>query len=140
MLRLESCALRQRGFAQGTWANKVSHLRQYIAFCTYYGVQDFPVHLGIILRFIALLGRGTLAHKSATNILASLRWFAHLLDPLSVQTFDAVLVSASLKGLKAQLSRPCAKSFLLLLIICVNFMYYLICVMLNICHAGVQCY
>ena len=105
-LQMESCALRQRGFAQGTWANKVSHLRQYIAFCTYYGVQDFPVHLGIILRFIAFLGRGSLAHKSATNILASLRWFTNLLDPPSVKTFEAVLVSASLKGLKAQLSRP----------------------------------
>ena len=72
----------------------------------YYGVPDFPIHLGILLRFIALLGRGPLAHKSATNILSSIRWFAALIAPASVKVFDSVLVSVSLKGLKAQLSRP----------------------------------
>lgn len=40
------------------------------------------------------------------NIVSSVKWFASLLDPASVKLFDAVLVSASLKGLKAQLSRP----------------------------------
>ncbi|CAL4123278.1 unnamed protein product, partial [Meganyctiphanes norvegica] len=105
-LQLESCALRERGLAHGTWENKISHLRQYIAFSVYYGVPDFPIHLGILLRFIALLGRGPLAHKSATNILSSIRWFAALIAPASVKVFDSVLVSVSLKGLKAQLSRP----------------------------------
>ena len=103
---MESCALRERGLAQGTWQNKVSHLRQYITFTTYYGVPDFPVHLGILLRFIALLGRGSCAYRSATNLISSIKWFAHLLDPPSVKTFEAVLVSVSLRGLKAQLSRP----------------------------------
>ena len=103
---MESCALRQKGLTLGTWENKTSHLRQYIAFTTYYNVPDFPVHLGILLRFIALLGRGTTVHKSATNMLSSLKWFAAMLDPPSVKTFDAVLVSVSVKGLKAQLSRP----------------------------------
>ena len=72
----------------------------------YYNVPDFPVHLGIVLRFIALLGRGSHAYKSATNLISSIKWFASLIDPPSVKIFDAVLVSASLKGLKAQLSRP----------------------------------
>ena len=75
-------------------------------FTTYFGVPDFPVYLGIILRFIAFLGRGSLAYKYACNILSSVKWFAHLLDPPSVKVFDAVLVTVSLKGLKAQLSRP----------------------------------
>ena len=103
---MESCALRERGLARGSWQNKVSHLRQYITFTVYYGVPDFPVHLGILLRFIALLGRGSYAYRSATNLISSLKWFAHLLDPPSVKSFEAVLVSVSLKGLKAQLSRP----------------------------------
>ena len=105
-LRVESCALRERGLAQGTWTNKVSHLNSYICFTTYYGVQDFPVLLGVLLRFIALLGRGSHAYNSATNIIGSVKFFASVLDPSSTKVFDAVLVSASLKGLKAQLSRP----------------------------------
>ena len=35
-----------------------------------------------------------------------MKFFASVLDPHSEKVFDAVLVSASLKGLKAQLSRP----------------------------------
>ena len=103
---MESCAIRERGRSQGTWTNKVSHLRQYIMFTVYFGVQDFPLHLGIILRFIASLGRSSLAHQYASNILSSIKWFAKILDPPSVKIFDSVLVSESLKGLKAQLSRP----------------------------------
>ena len=105
-LKLENCALRERGLAHGTWANKVSHLRAYVAFTIYFGVQDFPVHLGVLLRFIALLGRGPFAFKSASNIIGSLRWFSSILHPQSVNNFDAVLVSISMKGLKAQLTRP----------------------------------
>ena len=105
-LKLESCALRERGLAQGTWANRVSHLSSYTAFSIYFGVQDFPVLLGVLLRFIALLGRGPYAFKSAVNIIGSLRWFSSILDSSSEKTFDAVLVSISMKGLKAQLSRP----------------------------------
>ena len=61
---------------------------------------------GVLLRFIALLGRGPYAYRSATNMLGSLRWFANFLDPPSVKIFDTVLVSSTVKGLKAQLSRP----------------------------------
>ena len=103
-LKLDSCALRGRGLAHGSWANKVSHLKAYLSFTTYFGVHDFPVHLGVLLRFIALLGRGPFAFKSATNIIGSLRWFSSILDPPSVKIFDAVSIST--KGLKAQLSRP----------------------------------
>ena len=105
-LQEESCALRERGLAQGTWQNKVSHLRQYVTFTVYYNVPDFPVNLTILLRFIALLGRSSLAANSASNIVASIRWFTAFLDPLSVKTFDSVLVTASLRGLRAELSRP----------------------------------
>lgn len=105
-LRAESCVLRERGLSHGTWSNKVSHLRAYIYFTTYFEVQDFPVLLGVLLRFIALLGRGSLAYKSVLNIISSLKFFTSVLDPPSIKVFDAVLVSASLKGLKAQLSRP----------------------------------
>ena len=103
---MESCALRERGLATGTWANKVSHLRAFINFTTFYGVQDFPVLLSVLLRFIAFLGRGSLAYKSASNILSSVKFFASMLDPSATKVFEAILVSASLKGLKAQLSRP----------------------------------
>lgn len=72
----------------------------------YYNVPDFPLHLGIFLRFIALLCRGSGAYKSATNTIASIKWFAALLHPPSVQVCEAVLVNVSLKGLKAKLSRP----------------------------------
>ena len=105
-LRVESCALRERGLAQGTWANKVSHLHSYLCFTTYYGVQAFPVLLSVLLRFIALLSRGSYAAVSATNILSSVKFFASVLDPSNTKVFEAVLVSASIKGLKAQLSRP----------------------------------
>ena len=105
-LRAESCVLRERGLAEGTWANKVSHLNAYICFTTYFGVEDFPVSRGVLLRFIALLARGSHAYKSATNILGSLKYFTSLLDPPSVSVFENVHVTASLKGLKAQLSRP----------------------------------
>ena len=105
-LRAESCALRGRGVAAGTWSNKVSHLRAYINFTIYFEVQDFPVSLGVLLRFIALMGRGPLAYKSALNIISSLKYFASVLDPPSLKVFEAVLVADSLKGLKAQLSRP----------------------------------
>ena len=62
--------------------------------------------LGVLLRFIALLARGPYAARSATNMVGSLKWFSVLLDPSSAKTFDAVLVAASLTGLKAQLARP----------------------------------
>ena len=105
-LQAESCALRERGLCQGTWANKVSHLRTYITFTIYFSVPDFPVHLGVLLRFIAFLGRAPMSHKYVMNIVSSVKWFASLLDPPSVKVFDAVLVSVSLKGLRAQLSMP----------------------------------
>ena len=104
-LKLESCALRERGLAQGTWANRVSHLRSYTSFSIYFGVQDFPVLLGVLLRFIALLGRGPYAFKSAINIIGSLRWFSSILDSSSEKAFEAVLVSATFKDLKVQLFR-----------------------------------
>ena len=47
-----------------------------------------------------------MAFKSASNLIGSIKWFASLLDPSSEKVFDAVLVTVSLKGLKAQLSRP----------------------------------
>ena len=105
-LREESCALRERGLAQGTWANRVSHLRLFSSFTTYFNVPDFPIDLGVLLRFIAFLSRGEHAFKSASNIISSIKWFASILDPKSPQVFEAVLVSSSLKGMKAQLSRP----------------------------------
>ena len=103
---MESCTLRERGLAHGTWANKVSHLKSYIYFTTFFGVQDFPIHLAVLLRFIALLGRGSYAAKSATNIIGSLKFFSSVLCPLETKVFDSVLVASALKGLKAQLSRP----------------------------------
>ena len=106
---MESCALRDRGIAKGTWANKVSHLRAYVDFTTYFGVQDFPVLHGVLLRFIALLGRGPYTYESAKNIFSSVKYFASVLDPPSASApsvFDGVHVTAALKGLKAQLSRP----------------------------------
>ena len=105
-LQAESCALRERGLAQGTWNNKVSHLRTYVTFTTYFNVPDFPVDLGVVLRFIAFMGRSPLSHNYVFNIVSSVKWFASLLDPSSVDVFEKVLVSASLKGLRAQLSRP----------------------------------
>ena len=105
-LQEESCALREKGLASGTWANKISHLRSYVAFTSYYGVPDFPVLLGVILRFIALLARGQYAFSSAANIIGSLKWWSNLLDPPSAKVFESVLVSSTIKGLKAQLSRP----------------------------------
>ena len=104
-LQLESCALRKRGLADGTWANKTCHLRAYITFTMYFGVPDFPVLLGVLLRFIAFLARGPYAYRSATNMIGSLKWFAKFVDPPSVQVFDTVLVSSTMIGLKAQLSR-----------------------------------
>ena len=105
-LRQESCVIRQKGLSLGTWSNRISHLNAYIAFTTYFGVPDFPIHLGVLLRFIALLARGPYAFGSAANILGGLRWFARILDPPSDKHFKAVLVKISMKGLKAQLSRP----------------------------------
>ena len=103
---MESCALRERGLSKGTWSNRVSSLRSYISFTTYYSVPDFPVHLAVILRFIALLGRSPIVHKYASNVISNVKWFASLLDPSSAKVFDALLVQVSLKGLRAQLSRP----------------------------------
>ncbi|CAL4069389.1 unnamed protein product, partial [Meganyctiphanes norvegica] len=105
-LREESCALRERGLTHGTWENRTSHLRSYTAFTCYYSVPDFPISLGVLLRFIALLARGPYAYNSALNLISSLRWFAVLQDPSADKTFDAALVSISMKGLRAQLSRP----------------------------------
>ena len=103
---MESCALRRQGLAEGSWANKVSHLRSYICFTTCFGVQDFPVQPGVLLRFIALLGQGPMAYETATNIISSVKSFSSVLDPPSLKVFEGILVTASIKGLKAQLSRP----------------------------------
>ena len=105
-LQEESWALRERGLASGTWANKICHLKSYVSFTVYYEVPDFPAQLGVLLRFIALLARGPYAYSSASNIIGSLRWWSNLLDPPSSKVFDSVLVSSTIKGLKAQLSRP----------------------------------
>ena len=78
----------------------------YICFTTFYGVQDFPVLPGVLLRFIALLGRGSHSSDSASNIISSVKFFTSVLAPLSHKVFESVIVQASLKGLKAQLSRP----------------------------------
>ena len=84
----------------------MSHLRLYTNFTVYFGVPDFPVDLGVLLRFVAFLGRTPMAYNSATNIVSSVKWFASMLDPPSALVFDKVLVQVSLKGLRAQLSRP----------------------------------
>ena len=101
ILRVESCALRERGLAHGTWANKVSHLKSFISFTTFFGVQDFPIQQGVLLRFIALLGRSSYSSKSVANIISSLKFFASILCPKELRVFDSVLVASALKGLKA---------------------------------------
>ena len=105
-LKFENHAIRKRGTTEGTWGNKLSHLRQYLYFTHYFRVQDFPVQLGVLLRFIPFLGRDPISYSHASNIISSVKFFASLLDPSSVKVFDALLVSISLKGLKAHLSRP----------------------------------
>ena len=105
-LKLENQAIRKRGTTEGTWGYKMSNLRQYIYFTHYFRVQDFPVQLGVLLRFIPFLGRDPISYSHASNIISSVKFFASLLDPSSVKVFDALLVSISLKGLKAHLSRP----------------------------------
>ena len=105
-LREESCAQRKRGLAHGTWCNKISHLKSYICFTTFYGVQDFPIRSGVLLRFIAILGRGSHSYESAANIISSVKYFASVLDPPSTQLFEKVVVRSAMRGLKAQLSRP----------------------------------
>ena len=77
-----------------------------MVFTTYFNVPDFPVQLGVLSRFIPFLGRDPLCYKYACNVISSVKWFVALLDPSAVKVFDALLVSVSLKGLKAQLSRP----------------------------------
>ena len=47
-----------------------------------------------------------MAYNSVVNLLSSIKWFASMLDPPSTKVFESVMVTASLKGLKAQLSRP----------------------------------
>ena len=105
-LRVESCALREKGVAQGTWSNRVSHLKSYIYFTTFYGVQDFPVSLGVLLRFTAMLARGSLSYESAANIISSVKFFNSVLAPSSAEVFEKIYFQASMRGLKAQLSRP----------------------------------
>lgn len=105
-LKVESCALRKRGLADGTWKNKISHLRAYIYFTIYFGATDFPVKEGVLLRFLAFLARGRHAARSATNIIGNIKWWAAFLDPPSAKVFESVQVSATTKGLSAQLSRP----------------------------------
>ena len=105
-LRAESCALREKGFAHGTWCNRVSHLKSYLYFTTFYGVQDFPVSLGVLLRFTAMLARGSLSYESAANIISSVKFFNSVLAPSSAEVFEKVYFQASMRGLKAQLSRP----------------------------------
>ena len=79
---MESGAIRKKGFAEGTWDNKISHLRQYIIFTYYFRVQDFPVLLGVLLRFIPFLGRDPISFNHASNVISSIKYFAALLDPL----------------------------------------------------------
>ena len=139
-LRAESCALRERGLAHGTWSNKVSHLRAYENFTIYFDVQDFPILLGVLLRFIALLSRGPLAYKSALNIISSLKFFTSVLDPPSLKVFDAVLVTASLKGLKAQLSRPVRQKLPFTVTHLLKFYSFLDLSCVSTWHVGVPCY
>ena len=138
-LQAESCALRERGMCQGTWANKVSHLRTYVTFTTFFRVPDFPVHLGVLLRFIAFLGRAPMAYNSVLNIVYSVKWFASLLDPPSVKLFDSVLVSVSLKGLRAQLSRPVRQKLPFTVIHLCKFFNYLNLSDVRHCRARVLC-
>ena len=112
-LRVESCALRERGLAHGTWANKVSHLKAYISFTTVFGVQDFPVHLGVLLRFIALLGRGSHTAKSASNIIGSVKFFLLVCwSPLPQKCLSQSWWSRLSKVSRRSSPDLCTKSFL----------------------------
>ena len=113
-LRQESCVLCQKGLANGTWFNRVAHLRAYIAFTCYFGVPDFPVHLEVLLRFTALLARGPYAFGSAVNILGGLRWFAKILDPASENTLTQYYLKSPWKAWRRSSQDPYAKSFLFL--------------------------
>ena len=69
-----------------------------------------------------------MTHSYVLNVVASVKWFASLLDPRSVKVFEAVLVSSSLKGLKAQLSRPlCQKHPFTLSHLCLFYNYLDFC-------------
>ena len=81
-------------------------MRGFIYFCCHFNVPDFPLELGILLRYLAFLGRGPNVYNSASNIVSSLRWFCKFLDPPSASVFDSPYVVAALKGMKSQLSRP----------------------------------
>lgn len=75
-------------------------------FTSYFGVPDFPIHLEVLLRFLAILGRGAGASSSASNVISSLKWFTAILHLPSLKVFDTVMVSVTMRGLRAQLSRP----------------------------------
>ena len=81
-------------------------MKHYISFTIFFDAVDFPVSLGTLLRFIAMLGRGSGASKSARNVISSIKWFTSFIHPPSLKVFESVMVSSSIRGLDALLSRP----------------------------------
>ena len=72
-LRLAARRRRNQAFRPGTRGNHWSHALLYIAFCLYFGCQDFPAGTEILILFGEFLTRSYTAHKSVTNVISSLR-------------------------------------------------------------------
>ena len=86
---LESAAAsRQRmAYRPGTYRNRKSHIKLFLAFCYHYGLPDLPTEPHTLILFTEFLLRSFVSPKSITNTLASVRFYHAFLD-LPTQQFD----------------------------------------------------
>ena len=111
-LKFENHAIRKRGTTEGTWGNKISHLRQYLYFTHYFRVQDFPVQLGVLLRFIPFLGRDPISYSQASNVIPSLIFLLLFWTPLLLRCLMPFWSLFPSKALRLTSRGLCAKSSL----------------------------
>ena len=85
-------------FAPGTRANHFSHLRLFLLFTAFYGLQDFPAAVGTLILFVEFLTLSYSSVKAVSNALASVKFF-HERQGCDIAPFSHLRVRLALRSL-----------------------------------------
>ena len=88
----------KQAFAPGTRANHLSHLRIFLLFSVFFGLQAFPADVRTLLLFLEFLTLSFASPKSVANVMASVK-FHHERLGFDLQRFEHIRLRLALRSL-----------------------------------------
>ena len=97
-LRRRAQARQAHAFAPGTRSNQISHVRTFLSFTVFFGLQDFPASTDRLLLFLEFLTLTYTSPKAVSNVLASVK-LQNERAGFSLQNFVHVSLRLALRSL-----------------------------------------